>query len=45
MTQARLNHQMILHYHQDKSDSIDLQAIANEYITKNEARRSTCSVV
>ena len=41
MTQARLNHLMILHYHQDMTDSLDLKAVTNEYITKNEARRST----
>ena len=41
MTQARLNHLMILHYHQDMTDSLDLKCIANEYITKNEARKST----
>ena len=32
MTQARLNHLMILHYHQDITDSLDLNSIANEYI-------------
>ena len=41
MTQARLNHLMILHYHQDMTDRLDLKSIANKYITKNEARRST----
>ena len=41
MTQARLNHLMILHYHQDMTDSLDFKCIAIEYITKNEAKRST----
>ena len=41
MTQARLNHLMILHYHQDITDALDLKLIGNEYIWKNEARRST----
>lgn len=41
MSQARLNHLIILHYHQDICDSINLKSIANEYITKNEARQST----
>ena len=41
MSQARLNHLMILHYHQDVCDKLDLKSIANEYIRKNETRRST----
>lgn len=40
MTQARLNHLMVLHYHQDRCDSLDLKAIANNYIIKNETRRT-----
>ena len=36
MTQARLNHLMVLHYNQDMTDNLDLKYIANEYITKNE---------
>ncbi len=32
MTQARLNHLMILHYHQDMCDSLELKAVADEYI-------------
>ena len=38
MSQARLNHLMILHYHQDVTDKLDLKSVANEYITKNETR-------
>ena len=41
MTQARLNHLMILHYHQEMTDELDLKSIANEYILKNETRRCT----
>ena len=41
MSQARLNHLMILHYHQDVCDRLDMKSIANEYTTKNEARRNT----
>ena len=41
MLQSRLNHLMNLHYHQDMCDRLDMKAIANEYITKNEARRSS----
>ena len=39
MTQARLNHLMILHYHQEMTDELDLKSIANDYILKNETRR------
>ena len=39
MTQARLNHLIILHYHQEMTDELDLKCIANEYILKNETRR------
>ena len=41
MTQARLNHLMILHYHQDVCDHLDLNVIGNEYISKSETRKST----
>ena len=41
MSQSRLNHLMILHYHQDIADKLDLKIIGNEYIPKNEGRRST----
>ena len=40
MTQARLNHLMLLHYHQDITDQLDLRLVANEYITKNETRKT-----
>ena len=45
MTQARLNHLMILHYQQDFTDELDLKLVANEYISKNEARRSTFATI
>ena len=41
MSQARLNHLMTLHYHQDVCDRLDMTSIGNEYITKNEDRRNT----
>lgn len=47
MTQARLNHLMILHYHQDLCDELDIRSIANEYtianeyISRNAARKTT----
>lgn len=45
MTQARLNNLMILHYHQDLCDKIDMRIIANEYIVKSEARKNTFSIL
>ncbi len=40
MSQSRLNHLMVLHYHQDMADKLDLKVIGNEYISKNESRRN-----
>ena len=41
MSQSRLNHLMILHYHQDLCDELDMDSIGNEYISKNDTRRNT----
>ena len=41
MGQARLNHLLILHYHTEKTDQLDLKVILNEYVHKSEAREST----
>ena len=41
MSQVRLNHLMILHYHQEMTDR---QCIANEYKMKNESRRITFAI-
>ena len=41
MTQTRLNHLMIVHYHQDMTDSHYLKAIGNEFIMKSEVQRIT----
>ena len=41
MGQARLNHLMILYGHQERTDSLDMKAIGNTYIAKNEARKNT----
>ncbi len=38
MTQARLNHLMIINYHQDVTDKMDLEAIADEFIDAKEER-------
>lgn len=39
MTQVRLNNLMMLHIHKDKTDSLDLCAIADEFATTKERRR------
>ena len=41
MTQARLNRLMILHYHQDLCDKLDLESVGNEYISRNDTIRNT----
>ena len=42
---SNLNNLMILHYHQDLCDKIDMRIIANEYIVKSEARKNTFSIL
>ena len=41
MGQPRLNHLMVLHYHQDHTDNLDLGAVYSEYVSRNEVRKST----
>lgn len=41
MSQARLNHLMVLHYHQDWTDSLDLKEVGNDFISANESRMKT----
>ncbi len=38
MTQSRLNHYVLLHVHQDKTDELDLHTIAKEFVQINERR-------
>ncbi len=38
MTQSRLNHCVLLHVHQDKTDELDLHTIAKELVQINERR-------
>ena len=40
MAQARLSHLMILHYHQETTDALDMRFVANEYIMKTETRKN-----
>ena len=35
MNQARLNWCMILHIHQDQTDLLDIQSVANEFVGRN----------
>ncbi len=38
MTQTRLNHCVLLHVHQDKTDELYLHTIAKEFVQINERR-------
>ena len=40
MTQAHLNHLLLLHYHQDQTDFLDLKEIGNSFITSNDTRKA-----
>ena len=40
MTQERLNHLMILHVHKEATDSMDLDTVANEFVSGTEHRVS-----
>ena len=40
MTQKLLNNLMLLHVHKDKTDEIDLNVIAEQFINVNERRRN-----
>lgn len=40
MTQARLNHLMMLHVHKDKTDQLDIACIANDFVSGMERRLS-----
>lgn len=39
MTQARLNHLLILHVHKDACDKLDLLNVANDFVKGSEHRR------
>lgn len=38
MTQARLNHCMLLHVLRDATDKLNLIDVANEFVTRNDRR-------
>lgn len=44
MTQSRLNSLSILHVHMEEAMKLDLDAIANEFINRNEIRRANFSL-
>ena len=39
MTQARLNHLMVLLYHQSLTDTLDMKQVASDFISANETRK------
>ena len=39
MTQTRMNNLITLHVHKERTDPLDLKAIANEFTARNERRR------
>ena len=39
MTQTRMDNLVTLHVHKEKTDALDLKAIANEFTARNEQRR------
>ena len=39
MKQKRLNNLMIIHVHKEKVDNLDIIAVANEFVNKNETRK------
>lgn len=41
MSQARLNHLMVLHYHQDLTDNLDLKEVGNDFICANDSHMRT----
>ena len=41
MMQARLNHLMIMHYHQDATDGLNMADVGNDYISANDSCLTT----
>ena len=40
MKQERLNNIMMLHVHKDRTDSLDLREVANEFVSYREQRKT-----
>jgi hypothetical protein len=45
VTQKRLNHIAVLHCHREQSQSLDLEAICNSFIVRNEYKTSSIRFV
>ena len=43
MMQVQFNHLMIMHYHQDATDSPNMTDVGNDYISANDSRLTTFS--
>ena len=39
MTQERLNHLMLLHFHKDKTDKLDLVCVANDFFLHGKKKK------
>ena len=37
MMQARLNHLMIMHYHQDATDGLNMADVGDDYVSANDS--------
>ena len=44
MTQTRMNNLITLHVHKERTDALDLKAIANEFTARNERPINNLSV-
>ena len=42
MTQTRMNNLITFHVHKERTDALDLKAIANEFAARNEQRTGAC---
>ena len=40
MTQSRLNNLMVLHVHKERTDCLDIVAVANDFVSASEHRSS-----
>lgn len=45
MTQARLNHLMVLYYHQEFTDTLDLKLVGNDFIIAKDTRQSAIAKI
>ena len=45
MSQSRLNHLMLLYYHQDLTDQLNMQEVANDFICAREQRNTVVASI